>query len=253
MCVRRPQYSMAPEHNPKSFFLPSGRSGSKLREGLAGLLGASSKTFIHKTLCNFKGDFKSSEFISACKYRTGPCFVLIKRPNSPMVIGGFTRTGWGPDPQNNFSINSIDSEAFLLNYLPALLPEGISKHTAKTLYAAHGQGHICCNQSGPSFGTDLAVTEAGITAAGFSFNVTEQFIQEANFSGPFTLEVLAVWNKEWGAPEGIKHWQGTWQNELIEDAWLPGVSWGEQVCLDFSCVPDLGRHMPVKHSRFCIV
>lgn len=52
-----------------------------------------------------------------------------------------------------------------------------------------------------------------------------EFFKTANMTGKFKLEVLAVWDESWGAPDGILHWQKT----LTEDTWLPDIHWGDLV------------------------
>lgn len=56
----------------------------------------------------------------------------------------------------------------------------------------------------PTFNDDLVVREGGVSSRQQAFHINSAFIQEANTGGgPFKLEVLAVWNSAWGAPEGI--------------------------------------------------
>jgi hypothetical protein len=95
---------MASIRSPKSIFLSNG----KVREGLATLMGLPVKELKFKVLCNFSDSFETADFQRTCQ-RTGPCFILIQKPSSSEVLGGFTRMGWG----TQYGTNHVDREAFL--------------------------------------------------------------------------------------------------------------------------------------------
>ena len=219
-------------------------SNGKVREGIATLMGVPVTQLKFKVMCNFSKIFEAAEFVRTCQ-KTGPCFILIQKPSSSKVLGGFTRMGWG----TQYGTNHVDREAFLFSCSSDFAPESVSKYVPVPpnpvsglpagqfgfgLGAGRGPiANVLWQQGGPAFNDDLVVREGGVSSRQQAFHINSEFIKEANTGGgPFKLEVLAVWNSAWGASEGIEHWRGNWQNNLSEDAWLPGISWDEKVlCL----------------------
>lgn len=212
---------MASVRSPKSMFLSSG----KVRGAIATLMGGPLNQLKFKVLCKFSEKFEAAEFVRSCQ-ETGPCLILIQKPFSSKVLGGFTRMGWG----TQYGTNHVDREAFLFKCSSDFAPQSVRKFTSIQHVPA---ANVLWQQGGPAFNDDLVVTEGGVSSKQTTFHINSEFIEEANTGGgPFKLEVLAVWNSAWGAPEGIEHWRGNWQNNLSEDAWLPGISWDEKViCL----------------------
>ena len=216
---------MASIRSPKSVFLSHG----KVRQGLATLMEAPVNQLRFKVLCKFRERFEAAEFVRTCQ-KTGPCFILIQKPSSSKVLGGFTRTGWG----TQYGTKHVDLEAFLFFCSSDFAPESVSKYLPMLRKLPHIPfPNVLWQQGGPAFNDDLVVREGGVSSRQQTYDITSEFIQEANTGGsPFKMEILAVWNSAWGAPEGIEHWRDRWENNLREDAWLPGISWDEKVlCL----------------------
>ena len=215
--------------NRRSLFFRDG--DTKLRDGLASLLGAHHNRLKLKTVWNSTGEFKPTDFLRDCGGK-GPTFVLIKRPLSGKIIGGFTRRGWGWLQGTQYT----DMEAFLFSIQQGLSNLDYFKYPAQVLPAGSGMSHIQWLHEGPRFAADLCVSQIGVSSVKTSFAITSTFIQDANFSGPFDVEVVAVWNSDWGIPEGIAHWEHDFRNLLLPTPWLlPPISWTEQVRRSAAC------------------
>ena len=68
-----------------------------------------------------------------------------------------------------------------------------------------------------------------------SFAITSTSVQHANLNGPFDVDIVAVWNSDWGVPEGIAHWEHDLGCLLLPNPWLPPVSWNDDVRRSAAC------------------
>ena len=170
---------MASIRSPKSVFLSHG----KVRQGLATLMEAPVNQLRFKVLCKFRERFEAAEFVRTCQ-KTGPCFILIQKPSSSKVLGGFTRTGWG----TQYGTKHVDLEAFLFFCSSDFAPESVSKYLPMLRKLPHIPfPNVLWQQGGPAFNDDLVVREGGVSSRQQTYHITSEFIQEANTGGSAPL------------------------------------------------------------------